>query len=189
MGRTGRRAGGLGVEDGEEGVVVLFPERRVEATGGATAARIFEWPPQLHKNSNTCINGCAGTWGGDREQRGVLVRAELTGNREGRRRMSGTPASNPCSLGARIEVRGEGNERGGAGLLIGYKKEVNRCVNLRDSCGGNFVREERVQRLEDEDNDVIADVTCGVHLSFSARKKKKRSARGSLALHGLGVRG
>ena len=41
VGRTGRCAGGLGVEDGEDGVVVPFLERRVEVTGGASAAGIF----------------------------------------------------------------------------------------------------------------------------------------------------
>ena len=80
-------------------------------------------------------------------------------------------------LAARIKRGKEGNGRGARGIFIGQKKEGNRCVNLRNSCGGNLVRDERVQRLEDEDSDVIADVTCGAHLSVFARKKR-REARG-----------
>ena len=56
--------------------------------------------------------------GREGEERKELGTSTFTGNQETRRRICGTPASNPCSLGARIEVRGEGNERGAPGLLI-----------------------------------------------------------------------
>ena len=86
VGRTGRRAGGLGVEDGEDGVVALFPEQRVEATGGTTAARIFGLTPQLHKKSNTDMSTYARARKRDRDQKEVAPLTNFAGNGVKRRR-------------------------------------------------------------------------------------------------------
>ena len=51
MGKAGRRAGDLGVEDGENGAVVLFLGWCAEVTGGTAAARTFGSTLQLHKRN------------------------------------------------------------------------------------------------------------------------------------------
>ena len=84
-----------------------------------------------------------------------------------RRKWRTTAAERRCSGEDSGQPEGEfrrekrGNERGNDGLLIGQKKERNRGVNRWQSRGGNLVWDERVQRLEEDDDDVIADVTVG----------------------------
>ena len=108
------------------------------------------------------------------------VGAEGAGDVEAHRKTRGTaaevatPASNPCSLGARIEVRGEGNERGGCGLLIGKKKERNPCFNRRNRAAEFSAVTDTRSSLEVEEEDVTADVMVG---PTGQREKGKKGWR------------
>ena len=71
VGNAGWRAGDLGVEDGEDGVVVLFLGRCAEVTGGTAAARTFRSTLRLHKRNMWMVRvmrqvkgrKCGGSWG------------------------------------------------------------------------------------------------------------------------------
>ena len=97
------------------------------------------------------------------------------------------PASKFCGLAARFGEEGEGNDGGGAGLLIEPKMAGFNGMNRRQSregflpwFGAGISDGGRRKR------DVIADITVGPTCQ-SLREKKELGAR--LSLRGLAARG
>ena len=137
--------------DGGGGVVFLF---RVPPAGTVAAAELqvervlADLRLKKRKGKHETVRHCTGKL--EEEAKG----AEDAGVHRGTRGMAAecaTPARNAGGLGARIEVRGEGNERGESRLFIGSNMEKIDGLNHWQSMVDSFPDSDARFQREEED--------------------------------------